>query len=172
MTTSSQALTPINYFLEPGFVVTPSHPTVVSTVLGSGVSICLYDRKLKKGGINSFQFPIIREKGKTTTRYGNVAIWALIRMMLEDGSKPKHLEAQIIGGAHNPEVSKLNIGNENIKIARKILMKEKITITSEDVGGIKGRKIVFLTHNNEIAVFKVDKLRKSDWYPYEDDRGS
>ncbi len=132
----------------------------------------MYDRKLKKGGMNSFQFPMIREKGKTTTRYGNVAIWALIRMMLEDGSTSKHLEAQIFGGAHNPDVSQVNIGNENIRVARKILMKEKIVVASEDVGGVKGRKIVFSTHSNEIAVFKVDKLRKSDWYPYEDDRGA
>jgi chemotaxis protein CheD len=55
-------------------------------------------------------------------------------------------------------------------IARKILAKERINITSEDVGGEKGRKIVFNTHTNEMAVIKVDKLRTVDWYPYENDR--
>jgi len=170
MNNSSQELTPINYYLEPGFVVTPSNPTVISTVLGSSVSVCLFDRKRKVGGMNSFQLPLIREKGKTTTRYGNVAICTLIRMMVEDGSKIKHLEAQIVGGAYNQEISRLNMGYENVRIARKILAREKIAITSEDVEGIKGRKIVFSTHTSEIAVFKVDKLRKSDWYPYEDDR--
>ncbi len=170
MTDSSQEITSANYFLYPGFVVLPSIPTVVSTVLGSSVSVCLYDRKRKKGAMNCFQFPFIREKGKTTTRYGNVAILTLIRMMHEDGSKIKNLEAQIIGGAYNPAVSKLNIGQENVKIARNILTREKILITSEDVGGSKGRKIVFSAHSNEIAVFKVERLRKMDWFPYEDDR--
>jgi chemotaxis protein CheD len=169
---TSQALTPANYFLEPGFVVMPSGPTVISAVLGSGVSICLFDRKRKVGGMNSFQLPLIREKGKTTTRYGNVAVWTLIRMMLEDGSKIKNLEAQIVGGAHNPELSSQNMGQENIRIARKILFREKIVVTSEDTGGSKGRKVVFSTHTNEIAILKVEKLRKSDWYPYEDDRNS
>lgn len=167
---SSQALTPTNYFLKPGFVVLPSSPTVISAVVGSGVSICLFDRKRKVGGMNSFQLPLIRERGKTTTRYGNVAVWTLIRMMVEDGSKIKNLEAQIIGGAHNPELSHQNMGLENIRIARRMLAREKIVVTSEDTGGSKGRKIVYATHTNETAVLKVEKLRNSDWYPYEDDR--
>jgi chemotaxis protein CheD len=170
MNDSSQALTPANYFLEPGFVIMPSGPTVISAVLGSGVSICMFDRKRKVGGMNSFQLPLIREIGKTTTRFGNVAVWTLIRMMLEDGSKIKNIEAQIVGGAYNPELSSHNMGQENIKIARKILAREKIVVTSEDTGGSKGRKVVFSTHTNEIAILKVEKLRKSDWYPYEDDR--
>lgn len=170
MIDSSQEISSANYFLHPGFVVIPSIPTVVSTVLGSGVSVCLYDRKRKKGAMNCFQFPFMREKGKTTTRYGNVAVLTLIRIMYEDGSKIKNLEAQIIGGAFNPEVSNMDIGHENVKIARKILSREKILVASEDVGGSKGRKIVFSTHSNEIAVFKVERLRKIDWFPYEDDR--
>jgi len=62
------------------------------------------------------------------------------------------------------------VGQENIRIACRILAGEKIAVTSQDTGGSKGRKIVFSTHTNEIAVLKVEKLRKSDWYPYEDDR--
>jgi chemotaxis protein CheD len=170
MSDSSRALTPTNYFLEPGFVVMPDSPTVISAVLGSGVSVCLYDRKRKVGGMNSFQFPLILEKGKTTTRFGNVAVWTLIHMMVEDGSKIKNLEAQIFGGAHNPELSSQNMGHENIRIARRILAREKIAVTSEDIGGSKGRKIVYSTHTNEVAVLKVGKLRNADWYPYEDDR--
>ena len=58
---------------------------------------------------------------------------------------------------------------EGPPIARKILAKHRIRIISEDVGGERGRKIVFQTNTNKIAVLKVDKLRKSDWYPYEGD---
>jgi len=54
--------------------------------------------------------------------------------------------------------------------ARKILIREMISIASEDVGGEKGRKIVFNTDMSEIAVIKVEKLRNKDWYPYEDHR--
>ena len=158
-----------DYLLRSGYIFVATKPTAVSAVLGSSVSVCLHDRKRKMGGMNHFQLPYIREKNIATAKYGNVAVITLIRMMLHDGSKIKNLEAQVLGGAHNPRVSEKNIGHENILVAKKILAKERIRIVSEDVGGGKGRKIVFNTHTSEIASLKVDKLRKSDWYPYEND---
>jgi chemotaxis protein CheD len=91
-------------------------------------------------------------------------------MMIHDGSKIKNLEAQILSGAHNRKVSTKDIGLENIMAAKRILIRERIRVKSEDVRGGKGRKIVFNTGTNEIAVFKVDKLREADWYPYRNNR--
>jgi chemotaxis protein CheD len=166
----SNSLVQDNYFLETGFIFIATKPTVISTVLGSCVSVSIYDKRCKVGGMNNFQFPYIREKRKTTVRYGNVAIFALIHMMTNNGSKLKHLEAQIFGGAYNPMVSPKDVGRENIMVARDILEQKRVFVVSEDVGGEKGRKIVFDTNANEIAVLKVDRLRKGDWYPYEGDR--
>jgi chemotaxis protein CheD len=162
--------TPENYFLGPGYVFLGVEPAVISTVLGSCVSVCIYDRKRKKGGMNRYRYPFVGDKRKSTAVYGNAAVVALIRMMVEDGSQKKNLEAQIIGGAHNPDYCKKDIGRENIRIAKQILTKEGITLTSEDTGGNKGRKVIFNSCTNELAVFKVDRLRQSDWYPYEGER--
>lgn len=161
---------PINYFLEPGYIFLATKPTVISGVLGSCVAVCLYDRKRGIGGMNHFQLPFIKEKHLATALFGNVATVTLVRMMTENGSKPKHLEAQIIGGAHNAKISTKNIGRENVQVARRLLTKKRIRIVSEDVGGEKGRKVVFNTHTNEVAVIKVEKLRAADWFPYEGDR--
>jgi chemotaxis protein CheD len=155
-----------HYFLQPGYIIVPDRAISVSTVIGSGACICLYDRKQKTGGMNHFQYPYITEKGKTTPIYGNVSSITLLKMMLNQASKKKHLEAQIFGGAHNPKYSDRNIGAENVEIARKILLKWGITIISQDIGGEKGRKIVFNISTNEVAVLKVDSLRSEDWYPY------
>lgn len=170
MSSDSNSIVALKYFLDPGYIFVPKKPTIVSMVLGSCVSVCLYDAKRKAGGINHFQFPHTNERQNATARYGNVATITLIRMMLNDGSKRKHLEAQILGGANHPDVCTKNIGRQNIMIARKILAKERISIVSEDVGGERGRKVVFNTHTNEMAVIKVEKLRSADWYPYENDR--
>lgn len=170
MAEESNSPVSVNYFLEPGYIFISAKPVVISTVLGSCIAVSLYDAKRQLGGMNHFQFPGTRRKDRATARYGNVALPCLIRMVLDGGSKKKHLEAQIFGGAHNRELSPKDIGRENIAIARKILGREGIRIVSEDVGGEKGRKIVFNTEANEIAVLKVDKLRKGDWYPYEDVR--
>jgi len=159
-----------NYFLKPGYIYLPMRPTVVSTVLGSCVTVVLWDRKRKRGGINHFQLPHCRKAEKTTARYGDASTLMLIRMMIQDGSKRKHLEAQIFGGAYNKEISSKDIGLENIRIARKVLARYGIRIVSEDVGGERGRKIIFDAVLNEVAVLKVERLREGDWHPYQDQR--
>ena len=161
---------PLNYFLKPGFIYLAQKPTIISTVLGSCVSVCLFDRKQKIGAMNRFRYPAVTDKKKATAEFGNVATLFLIRMMEKNGSKKKNLEAQILGGAFNPETSDHDIGRENILIALKALKKEGITISSRDDGGEKGRKVVYSTSTNQLAVFKVDRLRASDWYPYQGER--
>ncbi len=158
------------YFLRPGYIYLPLLPTVISTVLGSSVSVCLYDRKKKIGGMNHFRLPESHDSQSSTSIYGNIAIKVLIRMMLAEGSEIKNLEAQIIGGAYNSSISPEDVGRENIKTAKKILYKAGVRIASEDSGGIMGRKIVFETVSNTTAVIKVEKLRTGDWYPYLDQR--
>lgn len=170
MTKKSNMPVSANYFLKPGYILVANSATVISTVLGSCVSVCIYDRKRKVGGMNHFQLPLIDKSNAATARYGNVATVALIGMMMDDGCRLKHLESQIFGGAFNAQVSEVDIGKENIRMAQRILRKKGIPIVSEDVGGQKGRKIVFDTATNEVAVIKVDKLRKGDWHPYEDNR--
>lgn len=159
-----------DYFLEPGAIYLATQPACISTVVGSSVTVCIYDRKRKIGSMNHFSYPRTTDPKESTARYGNVATLAMIRMLVAEGSKPKHMEAQIIGGAHNREISSHNIGMENVRVARRILSHQKIRVLSEDVGGEKGRKVVFSTHTNEVVIFKVDRLRRSDWYPYESDR--
>ncbi|HKK90438.1 MAG TPA: chemotaxis protein CheD [Desulfobacteraceae bacterium] len=155
-----------NYFLQPGYIFVPDTPFTISTVIGSSVAVVLYDRKNHIGGMNHFQLPFIAEKHRATALYGNVATPALVKMVLSHGSGKKHVEAQIFGGAHDQNRCEKNIGRENIDMAKKVLLEKSISVISEDIGGAKGRKIVFNTNTNEIAVLKVDSLRSEDWYPY------
>ena len=170
MTENASSPTTVAYFLEPGYIFVATRPTVISSVLGSAVSVCLYDRKRKLGGMNQFQLPEVRDREKATARYGNAATLALVRMMEENGCTVRSMEAQIIGGAFNRSVSEEDIGRTNVGVARRVLGRKGIRIVSEDVGGFKGRKVIFNTGVNEVAVMKVDRLRTGDWHPYEDDR--
>jgi chemotaxis protein CheD len=170
MSKTTDTLVPVNYFLEPGYIYLAEKPTAISTVLGSSVSICLYDGKRRIGGINHYRYPFTRDRKNSTAYYGNVAIITLIRMLCEDGSKMKHLKAQLFGGAHNSRISSRDIGSENVRVAKKILDSKKVPVISEDVGGQVGRKVVFRTDINEIIVIKVENLRSGDWFPYDNTR--
>ena len=120
--------------------------------------------------MNHFRLPFTRDPVQATANFGNVATLMLIRMLIHGGTNAKHLEAQVFGGAFNPEIAPKDIGRENVSIARKVLFRQNIRIVSEDVGGERGRKIVFDAIKNETAIIKVDKLRKGDWFPYDSDR--
>lgn len=170
MTNSSNVPEIRNYFLEPGYMLIAVEPTCISAVLGSCVSVCIYDRKRKCGGMNHFRFPFTSDRQQATALYGNVSTLYLIRMMLENGSEKKYLEAQIFGGAYNQEISKKDIGTDNIQAAQKVLNRCDIRIVSEDIGGLMGRKVVFNTDTAELAVIRVQRLRIEDWYPYANDR--
>ncbi|MEE4362612.1 MAG: chemotaxis protein CheD [Desulfotignum sp.] len=170
MENNSETSVARDYFLKPGYIYLPEKPTVISTVLGSSVSVSLYDKKRKTGGMNHFLFPVAESREKNTAIYGNIAVITLVRMMVQNGSDPNNLEAQIFGGANNSNVCTHDVGKQNYHIAKDILLHKKIRIVSEDVGGELGRKIVFNTLTCEILTLKVERLRESDWYPYQGNR--
>jgi chemotaxis protein CheD len=161
MEQNSQALRENIYHLERGYVYFSKSPMKIHTVLGTAVSVCLWDTKLKIGGMNHYVYPIAESAAKATPDHGNAAIIALLRIMQGAGSQLKDLVAQIFGGGF-PD-SDDNQGNENVTIARRLLKKRGLKIVSEDVGGSLGRKVVFDTATGQAAVIKVNNIRNSDW---------
>lgn len=159
-----------NYLLRPGYIYLALAPTIISSVLGSSVSVSIFDNKMKIGCMNHFNMPVSSAKDNSTALFGNIATSHIIHMMKSNGSLIKNLTAQIYGGAFNSSVSSYDIGVDNINIAKKILLNNKISILSEDIGGSLGRKVIFNTTNNESAILKVDTLRLEDWYPYLSER--
>jgi chemotaxis protein CheD len=167
MQDSNQALEAYEYYLKPGFLYLTGEATVIYTVLGSCVAVCLWDRQKKIGAMNHFLYPGTTDPTRATTLYGNVAVLTLIRLMLAEGGGRKSLESQIFGGGtRGTGSSEEDIGPRNVQVARNILRQQGIPITSEDVGGGKGRKLIYNTGTNEAVVLKVDRLRAEDWYPY------
>ncbi len=164
--TTERALEVYRYHLEPGGVFACGEPAMVSAVLGSCVAVCLHDRRLKIGGMNHFLYPKANLFGTPTAEYAVVSIPALIKKMQRQGSRLEDLEAQIFGGGDAPGVHGSDIGQKNIKIARKILRKSGIRVVSEDVGGLKGRRLIFHTGTNEALVMKTHRIRRGDYYPY------
>jgi chemotaxis protein CheD len=154
------------YHLQPGYIFSSLEPALISTVVGSCVAVCLFDRRLQFGGMNHFLYSKVPWRGKTTAQYGDVALPALIRIMTHQGSRVQDLEAQLFGGAARSLDDHWDMGLKNVKVARKILKKNGIPIVSEDVGGVKGRRLIYHTRTNETVVMKTHRLRRGDYYPY------
>ena len=141
------------YYLYPGSIFASKATYAVDTILGSCVSLCLWDRILKFGSINHFMLPIYDNDGEASCRYGDIAITELIKKMIALGSKKKDLNAKIFGGSETGSgKGGFNIGKQNLALARKMIREHQIPIASFSVGGNLGRKVIFHTDTGEVLI--------------------
>lgn len=134
---------------------------IISTVLGSCISVCLYDWENKYGGMNHFVYSGIYNSEIGSLQYGEYSIRALYENFIESNSNPHKIVAHIFGGAHikNNQIS-MNASFENIKVARQVLRELNIKIITDDTGGVLARKIKFFTELNEVIVNKFGEVKK------------
>ena len=128
-------------------------PYVIKTILGSCVAICLWDEKLKIGGMNHFMLPNWNGNDLASPKYGNIAVDKLVERMLILGSDIKNLRAKIFGGGEllkSCNASASMIGERNIRVARLMLEEKGIPVVASSTGGKMGRKILFLTDTGEV----------------------
>lgn len=140
------------HFLYPSTLMVCREPECVTTILGSCVSVCLYDTVNKLGGMNHYMLPYWNGVGLPSPKFGNIAIRKLVEEMLYRGSKKSDLIAKVFGGA-NVSKSKHNIYNvekRNISVAHSLLKELDIPVVSSCLGGNKGRKIKLCTDTGKV----------------------
>lgn len=147
------------HYLYPSTIFAEKGRYRVTTVLGSCIAVCLYDRVQNIGGINHFMLPLWNGDGLATPKYGNVAIEKLIKRIELLGGNRKHMVAKIFGGA-NLSQGILNVGGRNTQVAFDELEEAGIKIVAQSVGGDRGRKIIFDTHTAEVMMKIVQSSKK------------
>lgn len=156
------------HYLYPSAIFVSKTPTLVTTVLGTCVSVCLYDPALQIGGINHFMLPLWKGEGLASPKYGNIAIDRLLQKMFSLGAKKANLQAKVFGGlTRSSDSSVFNIGGRNIQLAQVYLEREGIPLMAQHVGGDLPRKILFSTQTGEVLM-KV--LKKSLPLPQQAER--
>lgn len=142
----------VKKFIHVGEIHIGARPTEISTILGSCISVCLYDSVHKMGGMNHYLVPLWNGNGLQSPKYGNISIPRLIDSMVNVGCNVKNMEAKIFGGANVIDVSSVDmmIGRKNILIAKELLREYGIPIVAQDVGGEKGRRIMMRSDTGKI----------------------
>jgi len=135
-------------YLLPGEFHASAEPCQIRTILGSCVSICLWDVRHLAGGMNHFLLPSSREGEPASLRYGDRATKALLEKLLQLGCQLPNLRAQIFGGGsmfqHQNRLA-LSLGEQNVAAALVLMKKARIPVSAQETGGTHGRKIVFNT---------------------------
>jgi chemotaxis protein CheD len=146
-------------YLHPGELFASATPTEVTTILGSCVALCLWDSRLRIGGVNHFLLPSPPSGEAPSVRYGDTAIARLVEELERLGSQRRHLRAKLFGGASVGTGFRLrgraHLGERNAELARKLLAEWGISIVAEDLGGTSGRKLRFRTDDGTALVKKL-----------------
>jgi len=152
------ANSPGRLFLLPAEYCVVNKPTRITTLLGSCVAVCLWNRRLQAAGMNHFLLPTGPNTDGSNTRYGDVAIDILVESMVKLGCPNGSLEAKIFGGGSvvdHLSCAGVDIGERNILLAKSRLAQHRIKVVHQDVGGELGRKIHFDSVTGQVIVKKI-----------------
>jgi len=132
-------------YLAPGQLVATAEPRTLRTVLGSCVSVCLYDPLLRIGGMNHFLLPGTGTSGEPSSRYGEHAMATLWNEVVALGAASSGLRAYVYGGARVlAGVSDLmHLGQRNVECALAWLAERRVPIDDRNVLGTRARRLEF-----------------------------
>lgn len=124
------------------YYVSSKEDICLTTLLGSCVATCIWDKRQRIGGINHYLLPGSGNSDQGFLRYGVNAMELLINGLLKVGCHKLDLQAKVFGGAQMLNTIS-QIGAENGKFACDYLNAEGIDVVGGSLGGKRGRKIRF-----------------------------
>jgi len=142
----------------PADVVVAQEPTTLSTIVGSCVAVCLWDRQNGWGGMCHHLLPDGPAEGERATRFGNVAVERLVDEFLGLSGGPRDLVAKVFGGARMLKAfsgTNALLGERNTQVALRILEERGVPVVAKDTGGCRGRKLRFSTRDGGVSVMEL-----------------
>lgn len=115
---------------------------VLSALLGSCVSACIWDDDCHVGGMNHFLLPGDVSGTNDSIFYGVNSMELLINDLIKSGAVRSRLKVKIIGGA-NMNSGSFDVGKRNYEFAKWFIENEGLEIVSVCVGGNRGRRVRF-----------------------------
>jgi len=148
------------FYLKPGEIHFATEPARVITILGSCVSLIMFHRQRRLGSICHAMMPTMvdsRKEIEPARRFQYVdgcLEWMLARFA-QYHIKPQSLEIKLFGGAglfpdRGGGEQSLAVGERNIDMALKLIDAHDLRLKAWDVGGDKGRKLIFCTSTGEV----------------------
>ena len=133
-----------------GWAIETERP--IATLLGSCVAVCLFDPKLKLGGMNHFLLPSRTRASNADTDVilnGDWAMEVLVNGLLNKGAAKNRLIAKAFGGGTIVSSIRMAIGERNADFAHEWLEREGIPLVASDFAGPWSRKVIFLPQNGD-----------------------
>lgn len=132
-------------------------PAVLRTVLGSCVSVCLYDEEAKVGGMNHIALPGHAPCASERGRYGQEAMEILIAEMQRLGARRGRMVAKVFGAARMlvSTCSLTDVAGANEAFALRYLDAAGIPVKACRTGGAHAYELRFHTHTGRTLLRAV-----------------
>jgi chemotaxis protein CheD len=160
-------------YLKPGEMHYTEHPTMITTVLGSCLSVTMFNRRRSLAAICHGLLPACNGKKKCTgdcrdgLKYVECSIRRMARLFEQFGVTRKEIEVKFFGGADmfTSDIKKpglISVGRQNVIAAKQTLASEGLILLTSDVGGPLGRKIVFYTDTGDVFLKRLKQENSPD----------
>lgn len=152
--------------LHPGELFVAQEPTLISTILGSCVSVCLFCPKQKTGAMCHGVMPMRADLTiEDSFRFVDTSVRYMVDILTHGNMlcPSAGLVAKIFGGADvldvhfGPVTDSRSIGSMNIKAAREVLARYNVAVAVEEVGGIHGCKLFFYSHTGDVLLKRIPR---------------
>jgi chemotaxis protein CheD len=130
---------------------------IFETLLGSCVTVCLWDAQLALGGMNHFVIPKHSKSAPSDGYCGERSIPLLVAKMQELGGHIDRMVAKVFGGGSTvKELSdKFDVGSQNVAQAHEALEHIGIPIVAHSTGGNLPCRVRFHTDTGRAFVRRV-----------------
>lgn len=146
------------FFIKPGELLIIKEEALITTVLGSCVSLILHNARTGLAGFCHAVFPKAcpTENGY---RFVDQAFCHLLNQFANAGISQVETSAHLYGGADMfmKGQSSIGVGRKNIAMAHDILRNHNLKPTVCNTGGLRGRKLMFHTNSGQV---KMDFLNR------------
>ena len=155
--------------LHPGDYYIGASGELLGTLLGSCVAACIRDARLRIGGMNHFMLPSHQGEGSAAaftgsawpaTRFGDIAMDALVQAILQRGGRSSDLEVKLVGGGKVLDALS-DVGARNIRFARAYVQSSGLRLLGEDLGDRYPRKVLYDPASGAV---RVKRLPRSGQY--------
>jgi len=130
---------------------------LITHALGSCLGLAIYDPVVKVGGLLHAMLPlskINKDKAKANPyMFVDTGVPVLFKTLYDMGAQKKRLIVKA-AGCGNPlgKNEMFKIGERNHTLLKKLLWKNNVLLTAEDVGGTKSRTVRFDVSTGQVII--------------------
>ncbi len=141
--------------------IVSSPDKLITMGLGSCIGIALYDKEKRIAGLVHIMLPDSRQFKEIVNplKYADLGVDVLLKEMIAYGCSKENITAKIAGGAsmfNFPDKKIISdIGKRNSEAVINAINKLSIPIIGEDIGGNKGRTMIFESEDGAVTIRSI-----------------